>query len=195
LLYCEQLPRFTAVVVVARCVGFIDSGIGELVLVLLVDGGFLRPGRVSGQGGGAAHIVLGLLYPRWLQMTYHAAGGRCRNRACQVRSWSSEEAGWTALGTGGSGRLGRLHIRVHLWWVSWWTRRLLVVTGAQCPLTKPAVAAVEQQATTEPHCSRARRAACSPAVFTCMSVQRELTPGGPGSGLRPGRRRSPSQLL
>jgi hypothetical protein len=28
LLYCEQLPRFTAVVVVARCVGFSDSGIG-----------------------------------------------------------------------------------------------------------------------------------------------------------------------
>jgi hypothetical protein len=29
---------------------------------------------------GAAHIVLGLLYPRWLQMTYHAAGGGCRTR-------------------------------------------------------------------------------------------------------------------
>jgi hypothetical protein len=27
LLYCEQLPWFTAVVVVARCVGFSDSGI------------------------------------------------------------------------------------------------------------------------------------------------------------------------
>jgi hypothetical protein len=43
--------------------------------------------------GGAARIVLGLLYPRRLQKTYHAAGGGCRNRACQVRSWSSEEAG------------------------------------------------------------------------------------------------------
>jgi hypothetical protein len=53
------------------------------------------------------------------------------------------------------GRLDRLHIRVHLWWVSRWTRRLLVVTGARCPLTKPVVtAAVELQATTEPHCSR-----------------------------------------
>jgi hypothetical protein len=31
--------------------------------------------------------------------------------------------------------------------------------------------------------------ACSPAVFTCVSAQRELTPGGPGSGLRPGRKR------
>jgi hypothetical protein len=29
-----------------------------------------------------------------------------------------------------------------------------VVTGARCPLTKPVVAAVELQATTEPHCSR-----------------------------------------
>jgi hypothetical protein len=28
LLYYEQLPRFTAVVVVAKCVGFSDSGIG-----------------------------------------------------------------------------------------------------------------------------------------------------------------------
>jgi hypothetical protein len=43
--------------------------------------------------GGAARIVLGLLYPRRLQMTYHAAGGGCRNRACQVRSWSLEGAG------------------------------------------------------------------------------------------------------
>jgi hypothetical protein len=33
-------------------------------------------------------------------------------------------------------------------------------------------------------------AAWSPLfIFTCMSVQRELAPGGPGSGLRQGRRR------
>jgi hypothetical protein len=32
---CEQLLRFTAVVVVARCVGFSDSGIGELVSILV----------------------------------------------------------------------------------------------------------------------------------------------------------------
>jgi hypothetical protein len=57
------------------------------------------------------------------------------------------------LGTGG--RLGRLHIRVHLWRVPRWIRRLFVVTGARCPLTKPVVTAVELQATTaEPHCSR-----------------------------------------
>jgi hypothetical protein len=35
-----------------------------------------------------------------------------------------------------------------------WVRRLLVVTGARCPLTKPVVAAVELQAATGPHCSR-----------------------------------------
>jgi hypothetical protein len=32
----------------------------------------------------------------------------------------------------GSNRSWR--IRVHLRWVSWWIRRLLVVTGARCPL-------------------------------------------------------------
>jgi hypothetical protein len=106
--------------------------------------------------------VLGLLYPRWLQKTYHAAGGGCRNRACQVRSWSSEEAGLD-LETGG--RLDRLHIRVHLWRVSRWIRRLLVVTGARCPLTKPVVTAVELQATTA---SPIAAEACSPAVFACM---------------------------
>ena len=47
-----------------------------------------------------------------------------------------------------------MHIRVHLWWVSRWTRRLLVVTGARCPLKKPMVTAVELQAAIEPHCSR-----------------------------------------
>jgi hypothetical protein len=41
-----------------------------------------------------------------------------------------------------------------LWWVSRWIRRLLVVTGARCPLTKPVVTAVELQATTGPRCSR-----------------------------------------
>jgi hypothetical protein len=54
----------------------------------------------AGKVGGAARIVLGLLYPRRLQKTYHAARGGCRNRARQVRSWSFEEAGLD-LGTGG----------------------------------------------------------------------------------------------
>jgi hypothetical protein len=145
LLYCEQLPRFTAVVVAAR-LGHWLAGLGP--------GEFMRPasGVSAGKvGGAAARIVLGLLYPRWLQKTYHTAGGGCRNRTCQVRSWSFEEAG---LDLGAGGRLGRLNIRVHLWWVSRWARRLLVVTGARCPLINPAVVAVEQHAATEPHCSR-----------------------------------------
>jgi hypothetical protein len=36
--------------------------------------------------------------------------------------------------------------------------------------------------------------ACSPAVFACTLVQRELTPGDPGPGFRPGRRRFLCQL-
>jgi hypothetical protein len=46
-----------------------------------------------------------------------------------------------------------------------------------------------------PHCPRHGRRvaeACSPAVFACVSVQRELAPGGPG--LRPGRGRFLCQL-
>jgi hypothetical protein len=123
-----------------------------------------------------------VLYPRRLQKTYHAAGGGCRNRACQVRSWSFEEAGLD-LDTGG--RLDRLHIRVHLRWVSRWARRLLVVTGARCPLTKPVVTAVEQQAATEPHCSRGAQPG---GICDVYVVQRGPTPGGgpgSGSGLRP----------
>jgi hypothetical protein len=100
------------------------------------------PGVMGSKGVATVHT---LIFIRLLK------GGGCRNRACQVRSWSSEEAGLD-LDTGG--RLDRLHIRVHLWWVSRWARRLLVVTGARCPLTKPVVAAVELQAATGPHCSR-----------------------------------------
>jgi hypothetical protein len=134
-----------------------------------------------------ARIVLGLLYPRQLQMIYHAAGGGCRNRACQVRSWSPEEAGWTGPGKqAGGGGLGRLHIRVHLWWESRWSRRLLVVTGARCPLTKPVVTAVElrvdHRAPLQP------RRAARPAVFAHMwhVVHREPTPRRPGVRMAPG---------
>jgi hypothetical protein len=80
---------------------------------------------------------------------------------------------------------------MHLRWVSWWARRLLVVAGARCPLTKPAVAAVEQQATTEPHCSRGVQPG---GIYVYVGTAREPTPGGPGSGLRPGRRRFLCQL-
>jgi hypothetical protein len=76
-------------------------------------------------------------------------------------------------------------IRVHLRWVSWRGRRLLVVTGARCPLTNPTVTAVEQQATTGPHCSQG----VQPGCIYVHAVQREPTPGGPGSGLRRYRRR------
>jgi hypothetical protein len=76
------------------------------------------------------------------------------------------------------GRLRSLHIRVHLRRVSRCARRLLVITGARCPLTKPAVTAVELQATTEPRCSRGAQ----PGGIHVRAVQREPAPGGPGSG-------------
>jgi hypothetical protein len=58
-------------------------------------------------------------------------------------------------------------------WVSRWIRRLLVVTGARCPLTKPVVTAVELQATTEPHCSRG----VQPGGTCAYVVHREPAPG------------------
>jgi hypothetical protein len=61
-------------------------------------------GKVA--GGGAACLVLGLLYPRRLQKTYHAA---------KFVVGALRGLDWTCLGAGG--RLDRFHIRVHLWWV------------------------------------------------------------------------------
>jgi hypothetical protein len=114
-------------------------------------------GVSGGKAGGAARIVLGLLYPRWLQRTYHAAGAGVATGPVKfvVGALRRLDCGLD-LETGG--RSDRLHIRAHLWWVYRWTRRLLVVTGARCPLTKPAVAAVELQAAIEPHCSTAAEA-------------------------------------
>jgi hypothetical protein len=66
--------------------------------------------------------------------------------------------------------LGRLYMRVHLWWVSRWARRLLVVAGARCPLTKPVVTAVELQATTEPYCSR--RGVQPGGICVCVGTAR-----------------------
>jgi hypothetical protein len=127
--------------------------------------------------------VLGLLYPRRLQKAYHAAGGGCRNRAYQVRSRSFEEAGvqlvWTWRQVGDW--LGRLYIRVHLRWVSRWVRRLLVVTRARCPLTKPVVAAVELQATTEPRLQPGRAARRYLRVGPCSASCFR----GPGGGVAP----------
>jgi hypothetical protein len=61
------------------------------------------------------------------------------------------------------------------------------------PLTKPVVTAVEQQATTlsPPIAAGAR---VQPGGIYVHVVQREPTPGGPGPGLRPGRRRFLCQL-
>jgi hypothetical protein len=73
------------------------------------------------------------------------------------------------------------YIRVHLRWVSWWTRRLLVVTGARCPLTKPVVAAVEQQAATEPHCSRG----VQPGGICVYVGAARADSRGPGAGNAP----------
>jgi hypothetical protein len=131
--------------------------------------------RVSGQGGRCCtHRVRTTLSTPVAKYISRRRGGGCRNRACQVRSWSFEGAD---LDLEVGGRLDRFHIRrVHLWWVSRWIRRLLVMTGARCPLTKPVVTAVELQATTEPHCSRG----VQPGGICVHVVQREPTPGGPG---------------
>jgi hypothetical protein len=107
----------------------------------------------AGKVGGAARIVLGLLYPRRLQRHITPQGAGAATGPVKLVVEALRRLDW-GLDTGGRLQLDRLHIRVHLWWVSRWIRRLLVVTGARCPLTKPVVAAVEQQATTEPHCSR-----------------------------------------
>jgi hypothetical protein len=65
-----------------------------------------------------------------------------------------------------------------------------VMTGDRWSLTKPVVAAVKFQATTEPHCSRG----VQPGGIYAYVVHREPTPGGMGSGLRRGRRRFLCQL-
>jgi hypothetical protein len=153
----------------------------------LGPGGFVRPVCQRARWRCCTHRVRTTCSPPGAKDLARRRGRGCRNRACQVRSWSFEGAGLD-LGTGG--RLDRLHIRVHLWWVYRWTRRLLAVTGSRCPLTKPVVTAVELQATTEPHCSRGAQ----PGSICVHVVQREPTPGGPGSGLRRGRKRFLCQL-
>jgi hypothetical protein len=74
-----------------------------------------------------------------------------------------------------------------------WARRLLVVTGARCPIKSPAVgAAVELQTTTEPHCSRG--AGVQPGGICAYVVPHEPASEGPGACWRPGNRRFPCQL-
>jgi hypothetical protein len=73
------------------------------------------------------------------------------------------------------------YVCVYLWWASRWIRRLLVVTGARCPLTKPVVTAVELQAATEPHCSRGVQPG---GICVCVSAARAGS-RRPGAGLAP----------
>jgi hypothetical protein len=139
--------------------------------------------------------VLGLLHPRWLQKTHHARGIAPQGagvatgpvkfvvEALRRLDWTWEQV---------RGRLDRLYIRVHLRWVSRWTRQLLVVTGTRCPLTKPVVTAVELQATTEPHCSRGvQPGGICVYVGTSRADSRR---SGPGSCWRQGRKRPLCQL-
>jgi hypothetical protein len=90
-------------------------------------------------------------------------------RACV--SWC-----WCAWETGPPGSLGGAFRPVHHV-----IRRLLVVTGARCPLTKPVVTAtaVELQVTTEPHCSRG----VQPGFICVYVVQREPTADSRRSGV------------
>jgi hypothetical protein len=79
----------------------------------------------------------------------------------------------------------RLHIRVHLWWGSrrWARRRLLAVTGARCPLKKPAVAAVELQqvaAGSQTNCSADCSRGVQPGGICAHVAQHEPATGGTG---------------
>jgi hypothetical protein len=67
---------------------------------------------------------------------------------------------------------------------------MLKALTAPKPLTKPVVTAVELQAPNEPQCSRG----VQPGGIYVYVVHREPTPGGPGSGLRPGPKRFRFQL-
>jgi hypothetical protein len=57
----------------------------------------------------------------------------------------------------------------------WIRRLLLVVTGARCPRTKLVVTAVEQQAATEPNCSRGVQPGGICVCVVGVVVQREPT--------------------
>jgi hypothetical protein len=73
-----------------------------------------------------------------------------------------------------------LHIRAHLRWVPRWTRRLLVGAGVWYPLTKPAVAELLIQATTEPHGSRGAQRSFAEFAHARCSAGRGLPPRRPG---------------
>jgi hypothetical protein len=143
-------------------------------------------GMSAGKVGGAARIVLGLIYPRRLQKTYHAAGGGCRNRACQVRSWSS---GRRLVGPGWGQRRWEIgpfaHTRASVVGVS---MEPSVVGRGWSPVSSNKARGCCCRTSCQPPSPIAAEA-CSPAAFACKSVHREPTPGVPGSGWRRGRRR------
>jgi hypothetical protein len=98
--------------------------------------------------------------------------------------------GGAGLDLEAGGRLGRLPFAHtwHLWWGPRWARRLLAVAGARCPLTKPAVAAIELQAAIEPHSNRGVQPGGICACVGAACKQRGLAPGGLWPGRRPGHR-------
>jgi hypothetical protein len=150
---------------------------------------WLREAGVSaGKAGGASRIVLGLLYPRRLQKIYHAAGGGCRNWACQVRSWSSEEAGWT--------------------WEQWWktgpfahTRAYVVGVSMEPPVVGRGWSPVSSYKARGYCCrtpcrpsSRTAAEACKPGgVYVSVGTPR-ADPRRPGVLLAPGPQALPIQL-
>jgi hypothetical protein len=149
-------------------------------------------GVSAGEVGGAARIVLGLLYPRRLQKTYHAAGGGCRNRACQVRSWSFEEAGLD-LGTGG--RLDRLHIATCASMVGI-SMEPPVVSRDWSPVSSNKACGYCCRTSCRPSSPIAAEA-CSSAVFTHTWCSASRLPPEVRAGLtwlRPGRKRFLCQL-
>jgi hypothetical protein len=146
----------------------------------------------SGQCGGAARIMFGLLNQRWLQRTYHAAGGGCRNRACQVRSWSFEGAGTWAGPFAHTCASVLVGAPVDPPVVGRdWSPVSSNEAGGYCGQTPGGRRAPLQPGRAARRYLRARRRYLR---FARTSVQREPLFGGPGPGFRPGRRCFPCQL-
>jgi hypothetical protein len=120
-------------------------------------------------------------------MTYHAAGYGCRNRACQVRSWSYEEAGLD-LKTGGRLLGPFAHTCGSVVGVS----ADPPVVGRDCsPMSSNKARGCCCRTPGDhraPSCSRGLQ----PGGICACVVQRRPPPGGPGPGFHPGRRVLPA---